>query len=186
MAELLDLHAKALAEFDWRVRRVHDTQWAEPTPCTDWDVHELVNHMVTVQMWAPYLLSGGTFEDAGDRFDGDHLGDTPVAAWEVMSRDSRAAWLQPSALDRTVHLSFGAMPASFYLWIMTLDMLVHAWDLARATGVDETLDSELAGAALQWVSENNVTVPPFFAEPRSVPDDADTQTRLLARTGREV
>ncbi len=186
MAELLDLHAKALAEFDWRVRRVNDTQWADPTPCTEWDVHELVNHLVSVQMWAPYLLSGGTVEDAGDRFAGDHLGDTPVAAWEVMSRDARAAWLQPSALDRDVSMSFGSVPATFYLWVVTLDMLVHAWDLARATGVDETVDTELAESALQWVSENNVTVPPFFDEPAPVADDANAQTRLLAHTGRQV
>ncbi|RNL82999.1 TIGR03086 family metal-binding protein [Halostreptopolyspora alba] len=186
MAELLDLHAKALAEFDRRVREVGDAQWGESTPCVDWDVHDLVNHMVTVQMWAPYLLSGGTVEDAGDRFDGDHLGETPVATWEVMSRDARTAWLQPDALERTVHMSFGAIPASFYLWIMTLDQLVHAWDLARAIGTDETLDAGLVEATLQWVNENNVTVPPYFAEPVPVAEDADTQTRLLALTGRRV
>ena len=74
-------YVRGMGEFDRRVRAVHPEQWANSTPCTEWDVRALVNHVVTEQLWAPLLLDGATVEDIGDRFDGDQLGDDPVAAW---------------------------------------------------------------------------------------------------------
>jgi len=77
----LSRFASAMAEFDRRVRAVRPEQWHNPTPCTEWDVRALVNHLVAEQLWAPLLLDGATVEDVGDRFDGDQLGADPVAAW---------------------------------------------------------------------------------------------------------
>ncbi|WP_046468314.1 TIGR03086 family metal-binding protein [Allosalinactinospora lopnorensis] len=184
MSDLLDLHVQAMREFDHRVRAVEMTQWAEPTPCTDWDVHDLVNHLVGEQLWVPFLLAGGRIEEAGDRYEGDVLGENPIATWEVASRESRNAWLQPGATERTVHLSFGDAHASLYLWQMTFDLTVHAWDLARAIGADETLDPALTNAVLGWAEEQGLGGAPIFAPPVPVPDDADPQTRLLALSGR--
>lgn len=185
MADLLDLHGQAMAEFDRRVRAVQVTQWADPTPCTEWDVHDLINHLVGEQLWVPFLLAGGRIEEAGEGYEGDVLGENPIATWEVAAREARNAWLQPGATERTVHLSFGDAPGSLYLWQMTFDLTVHAWDLARAIGADESLDPDLAKTVLEWAEQQGMAGGPLFAPPVPVPEDADPQTRLLALSGRQ-
>ncbi|WP_067964645.1 TIGR03086 family metal-binding protein [Nocardiopsis trehalosi] len=184
MSELLDLHGRAMAEFDGRVREIMVTQWTDPTPCADWDVHDLVNHLVGEQLWVPHLLAGNTVEDAGDRYDGDLLGEHPVTTWEVASREARSAWLQPGSTDRTVHLSFGDAPGEVYLWQMTFDLAVHAWDLARAIGADDRLDPGLSHALLGWWHNQDLDGSAIFDPPVPVDGDADDQTRLIAATGR--
>lgn len=183
MADILDLHGTAMAEFDRRVRRVRVDQWGLPTPCDQWDVHELVNHLVVEQLWAPHLLGGGTIEEAAGRYEGDVLGEEPAATWAVAAREARAAWLGLSSLDTVVHLSFGDVPARTYLWQSTFDLTVHAWDLGYALG-DERIDPELVAPVLAWTQEQDFTGSPLFDFPQPAPPDADAQTRLLALTGR--
>ncbi|MBB6171727.1 uncharacterized protein (TIGR03086 family) [Nocardiopsis mwathae] len=185
MPELLDLHGRAMTEFDRRVRGMRATQWADPTPCASWDVHDLVAHLVREQLWVPHLLAGSPVAEVGDRFEGDVLGEEPVAVWEVAAREARAAWLQPGAQQRTVHLSAGDAPGSVYLWEMTFDLAVHAWDLARAIGADERIDPELTEALLEWVGEEGMAgADGLFAPPVHVGENAAPLTRLLALAGR--
>lgn len=188
MASLIDLHGIAMGEFDRRVKEVGLTDWASPTPCADWDVHDLVNHLTAEQLWASHLLAGARIEDVGDRFDGDNLGETPATTWSVAAREARTAWVAPSAQERQVHLSFGDTPSQVYLWQMTFDLTVHAWDLARAIGADETLDPDLIEQVYSWARDQHEELASsgLFADPVPVPEDADTQTRLLALTGRKV
>ncbi|GAB2486268.1 TIGR03086 family metal-binding protein [Nocardiopsis aegyptia] len=184
MPELIDLHATAMGEFDRRVRAVGTADWALPTPCEDWDVHDLVDHLVTEQLWVPHLLAGGRVEDLADELAGDNLGEAPAATWSVASREARLAWLAPGALDRTVHLSMGDAPGREYLWEMTFDLAVHAWDLARGVGADERLDPELVEALRAWAGNRPLGPGPMFQGPAAVADDAGPQDRLLALTGR--
>lgn len=188
VTSLIDLHGTAMEEFDRRVKAVRLTDWALPTPCSDWDVHDLVDHLTTEQLWVPHLLGGARVEDLGDRFDGDNLGEEPLATWTVAAREARTAWLAPSALEQRVHLSFGESPAELYLWQMTFDLAVHAWDLARAIGADERLDPDLVRELLTWMKgqEKELAASGLFAEPVQVGEDADPQTRLLALTGRRA
>ena len=58
-----------------RVEAVGPDQWALPTPCADWDVRTLVNHVVGEDLWTGPLMRGETMEEVGDRFDGDQLGE---------------------------------------------------------------------------------------------------------------
>ena len=60
-------------------RGVGEDQWGAPTPCADWDVRELVNHVAGEDLWTAPLLEGSTIEEVGDRFDGDLLGDDPIS-----------------------------------------------------------------------------------------------------------
>src|SRR3990170_8256506 len=92
MSTLLEQYDHAVTEFGTRVELVGDDQWSAPTPCTDWDVRALVAHMVDECRWVPYLLSGGTVADAGDRFSGDPLGEAPKQAWRDTSRAAREAF----------------------------------------------------------------------------------------------
>lgn len=184
----LGKYEKAMGEFGSRLRQVRPGQWHDATPCTDWDVRELVNHLVVEQLWVPLLLEGATVEDVGDRFAGDQLGDDPVAAWADASAAAREAFAAPGALRRSVELSYGRRPAEGYCQEMTMDLTVHAWDLARAIGADEQLDEELVSDVLAFIEPqvDQLVGTGLFAPPIEVGDGADTQTRLLALLGRRA
>ena len=91
---------------------IRDDQWHAPTPDTEWDVTDLVQHLVYEQLWVPPLLAGKTIAEVGDAFDGDVLGDDPQRAWTSAAAAAQAAFAEPGALERTVHLSFGDVPAT--------------------------------------------------------------------------
>jgi len=185
-APLADLHARACEEFGDRVRAVRADQWGSPTPCTDWDVRTLVNHVVGEDRWTPSLLAGQTIAEVGDRFDSDLLGADPAGAYQQAAAEAVAAVKAPGALTRTVHLSFGDAPGSEYVWQLFTDHLIHAWDLARAIGADERLDPELVTACAEWFAgqEEAYRASGSIGPRVSVPAGADAQTVLLAAFGR--
>ncbi len=186
MTDLVDLQRRAADEFGRRVDAVADDQWGAPTPCTDWDVRALVNHVVSECLWAPELMAGRTIAEVGDRFDGDVLGDDPKAAWHDSVPAALAAFAEGGALDRTVHLSYGDESAREYATQLTTDFLVHAWDLARAIGADEALDADVVRFVLaHWTErEQMVRMSGVFGHKVPVADDASDQDRLLALLGR--
>jgi uncharacterized protein (TIGR03086 family) len=186
MTDVLRLLQRGIADFGRAVHTVGADQWSAPTPCTEWDVRALVNHLAVEHLWVPPLLAGKTVAEVGDAFDGDRLGDDPVAAWDAAAAGSTAGFAEPGALDRTVHLSYGDRPARDYCREMVLDLVVHSWDLARAIGADEHVDPDLVELAYGHIAPivHLWQDAGIFAPPVPVPDDADLQTRLLALTGR--
>lgn len=186
MSDLLDLQQRAVDEFGRRVAAITDKQWNRPTPCTDWDVRALVNHLVYENLWAPHLARGETVQQVGDRYEGDQLGADPKVAWRGASENALAAFREPGALDRTVHLSYGDESAPGYLAQLVTDHLIHAWDLARGIDGDDTLDPDLVRWAWDEIRphEQMLRQSGLFAEPVAVPEDADLQTKLLAFVGR--
>ena len=183
---LIEQYEHAVGEFGSRVELIRDDQWSNPTPCTDWDVRTLVAHLVDETRWAPYLISGGTVADAGDRFSGDPLGADPKAAWRAAAAAALESFAADGALDRTVSVSSGEMAARDYLWDMTVDATVHAWDLARGIGADERLDQELVRRihAEREKDPDALAETGLFAQPIQVAVHADLQARMLGLMGR--
>ena len=185
-ADQAALHQRAVREFDARVRAVGGDQWELPTPCSDWNVRQLVNHLVYENRWTVPLMEGGTLAEVGDRYEGDLLGDDPKGAWESSAREAVEAVQAPGALGRTVDLSSGPTPAGEYVNQLFADHLIHAWDLARAVGADERLDPELVDACATWFTR----MEPLYRSIGAIgkrpetPPDADAQTVLLAAFGR--
>jgi uncharacterized protein (TIGR03086 family) len=178
---------EAIDIFGARVHAVGDDQWDAPTPCTEWSVRDLVNHLTVEQLWVPSLVrDGATVEEVGDAYDGDQLGDDPVGTWDRAAAESVRAFGESGALDHTVHLSYGETPAVAYCAQMTTDATVHAWDLSRGIGADEDLPSDLAAAALHEVEPyaNGLHKSGLFAPPVKVPSGADDRTKLLSLLGR--
>ncbi|HEX3814934.1 MAG TPA: TIGR03086 family metal-binding protein [Mycobacteriales bacterium] len=186
MTDLSVLLARGLGEFERRVRRVSARQWQDPTPCSGWDVRALVNHVTVEQLWAPELFRGRTIEEVGDRFAGDQLGSDPVATWERAAAGSEAAFSVEDALLGRVHLSYGLSAASHYCGEMTVDLVVHTWDLARAIGADERLDDELVGYAYEQglARGTELSESGWFAAAVPVAEDAPLPARMLALYGR--
>jgi len=179
---------RAVAEFDARVHQIGDQDWQAATPDEEWNVRELVNHVVGEDLWAPPLLAGSTIAEVGDRFDGDVLGAEPKQAWNLASAAAVRAMEADGAMDRIVHLSFGDFPGRDYAMQMFADHLIHAWDLARAIGADERLDSALISSCATWFdsAEDAYRSAGVIAPRPPLPGDADALTVLLARFGRRA
>lgn len=184
---LIDRHREAIALFGSRVHAVRPDQWELPTPCAEWTVRDLVNHLAVEQLWVPPLVEGRTIAEVGDAFDGDVLGSDPVGVWESAQAAAVAAFAGPGALDGAVHLSYGKTPTAAYCSQMVADAVVHAWDLSRAIGADERLPDALVEAAAREFGGYADQLPrSMFDAPLEVPPTADAQTRLLAMLGRAV
>jgi uncharacterized protein (TIGR03086 family) len=175
--------------FTQRLRAVGFDDWARPTPCSEWDVRLLVNHVVGGDVRAVRLLGGGTFAEFLATRDDDVVDADPLGAWTRAAEAFDAAFSAPGALDRPVHYRTGATTARELLRIRVFDMTVHTWDLAHAVGADETLDDNLVAESLEtWAALSatgvvaNVTL---FAPPRTAGHEgASPQERLLRACGR--
>ncbi|MFI6690935.1 TIGR03086 family metal-binding protein [Streptomyces sp. NPDC050433] len=186
---LLVRHGEALDLFTDRVHAVGADQWGTSTPCAAWSVRDLVNHLTAEQLWVPPLVTDGrTMAEVGDAFDGDVLGDDPVAAWDRAAAASRAAFAGRGALQRPVPLSYGATKADAYCSQMVLDAVVHTWDLSRGIGANERLPGPLVDFALEEIKPyaESLSQSGLFDPPLDPPRGADAQTRLLAMVGREA
>ncbi|MGH8886248.1 MAG: TIGR03086 family metal-binding protein [Egibacteraceae bacterium] len=134
------------------VEGVRPDQLDQPTPCSEWDVRALIGHMVWVNAAFAAGLRG---DDPVPRDEGDRLlGDDPAGAYRRTTTEALEEWASPGALERTLHLAVGDLPASLAARIHFIDNLVHCWDLATVTGQDHGLDPERAGLALQMCQEN--------------------------------
>jgi uncharacterized protein (TIGR03086 family) len=188
VTDIVDLHKRAVKRFGDHVHAVQEDQWSSPTPCADWDVRALVNHLVGENLWTKPLMQGKTIADVGSIYDGDVLGEDPAVAWDSSADSALVAMGEPGAMDRIVHLSFGDFPAPEYASQLFADFLIHGWDLARAIGADESMDPELVEACATWFANMEAAYrgAGVVAERPDVPEDADAQTRLLAAFGRRA
>ncbi|MGH2757164.1 MAG: TIGR03086 family metal-binding protein [Actinomycetota bacterium] len=187
MSDLAALYRKAVNEFGKRVDIIDEDQWDAPTPCTEWTVGDLVNHIVYENKWVPPLLEGKTIADVGDRFEEDLLGNDPKGAWNQASKEAIGAVEEPGIERKVVHVSFGDISGSEYISQVLCDHVIHAWDLAIGIDDDDELDPELVEFAYDYY-EPQLEIwraGGAFGPEVDVPDDADDQTKLLAVTGRE-
>ncbi len=187
MADIAQLHRRALDETRTVVAGVGRDQWNEATPCAGWDVRALLNHLVSGNFWAAELGAGSTIEDVGDRLDGDVLGDDALVAYDTSAKLAAATFEAPGALEAPCAVSYGPVPGSVYVGHRFIDVLIHGWDLAVATRQDARLDPQLVDAAYEILrSEADlVRASGMFGEELAVAADAGAQSRLLAFIGRE-
>jgi uncharacterized protein (TIGR03086 family) len=151
--KLVEAHGRSGNRFVELVAGVGATQWHDDTPCAEWDVRTLIHHRLYERYWVPSVLDGMTIEQVGDRFDGDLLG-VDQSSWPHLQASSveeaHQAVARPGAVDQTVHLSFGDCRAREYVMQLTADLAIHSWDLARATGQDDTLNAGTVALLLPW------------------------------------
>jgi uncharacterized protein (TIGR03086 family) len=184
--DVLPLFHRALTRFGGLVHEIPGDGWSGPTPCTEWDVRTLVNHLAGEIRWMVPLFDGVSVADVGDSLNGDLLGDDPPGAWDRAVDAVVATVDAPAAMARTIRLSRRELTGADYAWEVFTDLAIHGWDLARAIGGNETIDADI----VEVVEER---LGPTFAEMKASgafgpevtpPEGADAQTRLLAMLGR--
>jgi uncharacterized protein (TIGR03086 family) len=182
----VELFVESIGRFADRVDDIDDDQWSRPTPCAEWDVRALVDHVCNEQLWAPHLVDGETIEQVGDRYDGDLLGDDPKATVPDAVAGSTETFAVAD-LDAIVHLSFGDVPCAVYLEQMLTDAEVHGWDLAKALGEPAAIDPAVASHLLPAMQAQAELIRSsgVFGPAVAVDADADDATQLLGLLGRD-
>ena len=180
------LHELSVASWLERVEAIGPDDWSLPTPCSEWSVRDLVNHVVGEDRWTGPLLQGRTIDEVGDSLAGDLLGADPGAAAAAAGAEAVREVGDRLTPDLRVHLSYGEEAADEYLMQLVADHVVHAWDLASATGGDRDLDPELIDAVAGWFAERE----DLYREAGLVGDRVETdapgpQAGLLASAGRD-
>jgi uncharacterized protein (TIGR03086 family) len=181
--------AQALDITGGLVDGIGEGQWGAPTPCADWTVRDLVNHLVAGNRAFAMLLRGQPPAEVRKLAGGDQLGADPVAAHRESGAGMVAAFSQPGALERTVTVPIGEVPGIVALHLRLVEALVHGWDLARATTQPVTCPAGLAEQELAFTVAKLSDIPPGhspFAPPQPAPDDAPALDRLAACLGRSL
>lgn len=192
---ILDRYTAASAGFERTLRAVRPGQWHAPTPCTEWDVRLLANHMTRGNLTYVGLAAGGRAADFLRLRNTDALGEDPVGSYTASVRQCAEAFAGPAVLDMIIDYPLGRIPGRQALAVRTADSLIHTWDLARAIGADDTLDPGLVAwtdTHLEEIYAGLVETPTaadtthrYFAAPATTPDGhTSRQDRLLIRMGR--
>jgi len=176
---------RALAVTGAVVRGVAADQWVLSTPCPEWDVRALVNHLVGGLRLFTAALTGMPAAD----HDSDWLGMDPVAAWTAAAAADAAAWRHPGALDGTLEISLGPVPGALGGVIHVTEIITHGVDLAVATGQEDLLDEELIDdllATMRALGVDAFRVPGVFGPEVAMDPGRPVHLRLLAFLGRPI
>ncbi len=182
MSEVAERYRKVARRFTERAREVPADAWDNPAPCEGWVARDVVRHMVE---WMPSMVLAGPGLDVPD---GPSPDDDPVGAWETMSDAIQAALDDPEVAAKEFDMRIGRQSVeSAVATFIVGDVLVHTWDLARATGLDETLDpGEVHSMYEGMLPLDAVLRTSGHYGPRvAMPDDANEQTKMIAFTGRQ-
>ena len=165
------------------VRGVPPDRLDAPTPCRDWDVRTLTNHLLQV-VTALHLAGRG--EDVPDDLWSRDLSGDP-GRFDEEARGAVEAWADPAAFGRAVAVGAGPMPAPLVATMLASDLVLHGWDLARATGQVFTCDDEAAAMTLRFITDTAAQgrTMGLYAEPVPVAADASALDRALGASGRD-
>jgi uncharacterized protein (TIGR03086 family) len=176
-------HRRVAGRFTERVLGVPAGGWDRPAPVEGWVARDVVRHLVG---WFPSFLEQGS----GIRLpQGPSVDEDPVGAWQTHSDAVQALLDDPATAEGTLsNPHIGDVPLDqavdrFY----TADVFMHTWDLARATGQDESLDADKCAELLAGMEpmEDLLRSSGQYGPRVEVPEDADVQTRMLAFIGRD-
>lgn len=188
--ELFPAFDRAVASTAEIVTMIPEDKMGAPTPCTEWDVRALLNHLIGT-LW----LAEALFGDQAPRYPMapgglppvDLAGDDPAAAYDEAASAALAAAAAGDTLTRVHVTPLGEMPGPALAGFTTLDMLVHGWDLATATGQPADLDGRLAAHVLGFATRALATAEtrgPRIGPAIPVAADAPVTHQLVAFLGR--
>jgi uncharacterized protein (TIGR03086 family) len=180
VSEVAERYGRVADGFSARLAGVPAGAWDDPSPCTEWDARAVVVHVVGVHRRVVATAEGT------EPVDPDPAGDL-AGQWAEARAAVAAALADPARAGHLVSGMFGEQSfESLVGRLLCADTLLHTWDLARATGQDETLDPGAVSAALGFLApiDEGLRRPGGFGPKIEPPPGADEQTRLLNFSGR--
>ncbi len=182
-----DLFAKAIQHATSCIRNIRPEHLGNPTPCTEWNLRTLLNHMVYELLWVPEIIKGKTIQEVGDRYEGDVLRTDAASAWQHAA-DAATVAVHAAKESGVAHLSYGDVPVMTYIREVGADQLIHAWDVGQAMQATVLFDERLAQAVYDdlFPRQAELEKSGLFAPAIAAAEDAPVQIKLLNLTGREA
>jgi uncharacterized protein (TIGR03086 family) len=181
MSPIAERYRKIAAQFTERVREVPDGAWDNPAPCEGWVARDVVGHLVE---WLPAFFFGPWEIELPAS---PSVEEDPVAAWAAVDRAIQSALDDPEIARRERETRMGRTTfEQTFDMIGTNDVFLHTWDLARAAGLDETLDPDEVHTLFEGMEpmDELLRQSGHYGPRVPVPHDADEQTKLIAFIGR--
>lgn len=179
----------ALTTLEPLVGAVTSDQWPAPTPCSDWSVRDLVNHLVVGNLLFAGVVAGrGTIAELRPALAGDQLGTQPAQTWRDAALVVVQAFSVPGVLDRPVTIPFGSVSGMVALHLRITEVLTHGWDLARATGRPVRFEESVVTQELEFSESLLAQVPSerkVFGPRQNAAPEAASLDRLAALLGRD-
>ena len=166
---------------------IQPDQMSIQSPCEQWDVAGVVNHVVGGMQFFTAGMKGEQPSEGQDWASGDYM-----AAFDQAAAECVDCFQQDGAMERTVALPFGEMPGSAVLGLAMTDIFTHGWDIAKATGQSTDLSPELAANLLE--GSRHMIQPAFrgadgeapFGVEQQCADGSCNADQLAAFLGRDV
>ncbi len=172
---------RVAGRFTDRVNEVPPAAWDNPAPCDGWTARDVVDHLVS---WVPGFFGSAGIELAA----GPSTADDPAGAWRNLADQLQGLLDDPDMAAREIDSGPAGMQTveSAIGMIVLGDVLVHTWDIARATGLDETLDADIVTEMLIGMQpiDDMLRQSGHYGPKVAVDEGADDQTKLIAFTGR--
>lgn len=182
MSEISERYARRASAFAEKVAAVSEDQWSAPSPCSDWTAKDVVRHVVDSQ---------GRFLGFVGREMGEHpsVGDDPEGAVRAVTGRIQQDLEDPELAAETFEGFMGTQAFETAVdRFLAADLVIHGWDLARATGQDDTIpvqDLAEMQEAVQQFPEEAMRSPGAFGPVVAVADDASDQDKLMGFLGRQ-
>ncbi|MBT8200452.1 MAG: TIGR03086 family protein [Acidimicrobiia bacterium] len=179
-AEMIE---RAAAHAEDVVKGIGPSQLDLPTPCKDWDVRALGNHLTGFLAFSAGAARRS--EPEGGRDAPDFAGsDNWSEMFSEMASDLAAAWKADGALEGQTQFGEDMMDATAAASVTIEELVIHAWDLASATGQQYQADDDLTHVALQVVTGGQATENDRYGPPQPIDEDAPIFHKTLAMSGR--
>jgi uncharacterized protein (TIGR03086 family) len=179
--------ATAAAEAARVVKGVPEGMLDAPTPCTEWDLRTLLNHTI---LWTAYSAERRAYGEsaAEDLMTKDFTAD-PGFRQQYADQIGKAvdAWSDPVAWERELSVMGSPMLSSEVGAMLIMEMVLHGWDIAKATGQHYRCDDAVAAKLLETVEAQGDMFRQYkgFADPVPLPDVVSVFDRALGLSGRQ-
>ncbi|WP_409494510.1 TIGR03086 family metal-binding protein [Amycolatopsis sp. cmx-11-12] len=187
MPEYAALIAPAAAEFAGILRGIGEPEFTARTPCAEYDVRALLNHLL---YWGPWLEAAGRKASPPELVTGEAeaglVGDDWLDALEKQTARLVEVFGTPAAWEGQTTFGGNQMPASMAGYMVLDEFVFHGWDLAKATGADFAVLPEVADAvhAIALEIGEQARAMKVYGEEVVVAEGATTLERALGATGR--
>ncbi len=182
MTEVQGAYRRVSDGFDAVVNAVTPDKWGAQSPCELWTARDVVAHVIGGHRGVIAGVRGGDSAPLGADED-------PKQAWDEASRAMAEIAGDPELMAKKVDGPTGKMPLGEIIGrFVTMDVLVHTWDLARAVGADERLDEDSVRKAYEALKPMDAMIrqPNVFGPKVEPPSGADLQTEFLCFLGRRA
>ena len=187
--ELYDYFAQAAASTQRIIDKVTSDHGNRSTPCAEWTVDDLIQHVFAVSGRAKAMAAG--IDVVADGSIGDPVGEDLTTSYRESVASVRRAFGDRAIFDTLLTTPMGPYPGRVVFTVTSIEHLIHGWDLAAAIGVPFQFDPDVIERSFQAISDMpdvfaNFRTSGAYSPPLTAGDDAGPAVRLLAELGRDA